>query len=866
MFHWFDLAKPGISLFGATHAPGAAEPLASSEAAALALPELLRELRTSQAGLSSAEAAARLAAYGQNVIATHGPTGLLIKFLGRFRNPLVLILIAAAGVSALTGDVPSFVIITIIVLMSVILDVVQEHRAEDAAEALRKQVSLTAQVFRDGRQIEVEACDLVPGDVISLAAGDLIPADCRLIEARDLYVNEALLTGEPYPAEKEAVAGAADHAQAALLPRHQVFMGSSVVSGTAKVLIVVTGKNAQLGSIAGALQKPPPPTAFAIGVRDFGLMIVRITIFLVLFTLLVNLAFHRPPLESFLFALALAVGLTPELLPMVISVTLAHGAMRMARKQVIVKRLSAIHDLGSMDILCSDKTGTLTDAKIKLVREVDLAGHESDSVMQMAELNAAFETGIKSPLDEAILAAKVADLSGWTKIDEVPFDFERRRVSVLLENGGRRLLVVKGAPEDVLRLSSHYAIEGSQLLPLDAAARETAEQTFAALSKEGFRVLGVASRDVEAACCHACVDDESALTFTGFLAFLDPPKEGAKAAIAELAGLGVTVKVVTGDNEQVTRHVCCELGLDIKGTLTGPQIEKLGDDALKARLDDTTLFCRVTPQQKSRIIRALRNKGHVVGYLGDGINDAPSLHAADVGFSVDTAVDVAKEAASMILLRKDLDVLAEGVREGRRTYANILKYVMMGTSSNFGNMFSMAGGVIILPFLPMLPIQILLNNLLYDFSETAIPLDYVDEAMVAKPRRWDLKAVQKFMFIVGPLSSIFDFVTFWLLLHVFKADETLFHTSWFVESMATQVLVIFIIRTAQPFRNLPHPALAFSSLAAVAIAVLIPFTPLGTWFGFVPLSAGLLGALALTTLAYLGLVYIVRRWFFHEMA
>jgi P-type Mg2+ transporter len=865
MIHWFHLAsKQGISLFGPKLSLGEAPapPVTGASAATLPLAALLASLNSSQTGLSAAEATARLRTYGPNVIATHGPTGLLIAFLRRFRNPLVLILIAAAGVSALTGDVPSFVIITIIVLMSVVLDVVQEHRAENAAEALRQQVALSAKALRDQQPLDVPASTLVPGDVILLAAGDLIPADSRLIEARDLYVNEALLTGEPYPAEKEALTEVADQAQGSLLPHHLVFMGSSVVSGTAKALIVATGKNAQLGSIAGALQKPPPPTAFAVGVRDFGLMIVRVTIFLVLFTLLVNLAFHRPPLESFLFALALAVGLTPELLPMVISVTLAHGALRMARKQVIVKRLSAIHDLGSMDVLCSDKTGTLTDAKIKLVREIDLNGRESGSVMQMAELNAAFETGLKSPLDEAILAAKAADLTGWTKIDEVPFDFERRRVSVLLENSGRRLLVVKGAPEDVLRLSSRYNAEGSPPRPLDAAARETAEQTFNALGRDGFRVLGVASRDVEADRAHASVEDESDLIFAGFVAFLDPPKAGANAAIAELAGLGVTVKVVTGDNEQVTRHVCAELGLDIKATLTGPEIAKLSDEALSARLDETTLFCRVNPQQKSRIIMALRNKGHVVGYLGDGINDAPSLHAADVGFSVDTAVDVAKEAASMILLRKDLDVLAEGVREGRRTYANILKYVMMGTSSNFGNMFSMAGGVLILPFLPMLPIQILFNNLLYDFSETTIPMDYVDASMVAKPRRWNLATVQKFMFAVGPLSSIFDFVTFWLLLRIFQADEASFHTSWFVESLATQVLVIFIIRTAQPFRNPPHPALAASSLAAVAFAVLVPYTPLGTWFGFVPLSAALLGALGLTTLAYLCLVYGVRRWFF----
>ena len=712
------------------------------------------------------------------------------------------------------------------------------------------------------KPVDVPAAEIVPGDVVLLAAGDLVPADSRLIEARDLYVDEALLTGEAYPAEKDAAPATGAAARETAFPRNMVFMGSSVVSGTAKALVLATGRKAQLGSIAGALQKPPPPTAFAVGIQNFGMMIVQATIFLVLFVVLVNLLFHRPPLESFLFALALAVGLTPELLPMIVSVTLAHGAMRMSRKQVIVKRQSAIDDLGSMDVFCSDKTGTLTEARIKLVREVDLGGQDSGTVMQMAQLNAAFETGLKSPLDEAILAAGKIDLTAWRKIDEVPFDFERRRVSILVEGGGRRLLIVKGAPEDILGHAARYEQQGSPPRPLDAAARKTAEATFNGLGAEGYRVLGVAWREVEADREHANVADETDLTFAGFLAFLDPPKAGAREALTALANLGIALKVVTGDNEQVTRHVCGELGLNVTGTLTGPEVSGLTDEALAARVDDTTLFCRVTPPQKSRIITALRRKGHVVGYLGDGINDAPSLHAADVGFSVDTAVDVAKEAAAMILLRKDLGVLAEGVREGRKTFVNILKYMMMGTSSNFGNMFSMAGGVLFLPFLPMLPTQILLNNLLYDLSETMIPLDEVSDAMVAKPRRWDLDIVRKFMFVFGPLSSIFDFVTFGLLLWVFHADEKLFHTGWFVESLATQILVIFIIRTAYPLRDRPHPALVASTLLAFAVAVALPYSPLAPWLGFVPLPAALMGALALVTIAYLVLVYVVKRWFF----
>ncbi len=846
------------------HAPkGVGDSPETSELALRPLPELLAQLQSSETGLGSAAAAELLKTNGPNRIDTAKQKHLLFAFIERLINPLVAILLFAAGISAATGDMASFIVIAVIVLISVVLDVTQERQAQNAAARLRERVSLSVRVLRDGTAIDVPAVEIVAGDIVLLAAGDLVPADCRLIEARDLYVDEALLTGEAYPAEKEATV-AADAVHDTALPQNLVFMGSSVVSGAGKALVVATGRSAQLGSIASALQKPPPPTAFALGIQKFGMMIVQATIFLVLFVLLINLLFHRPLLESFLFAVALAVGLTPELLPMIVSVTLAHGAMRMARKQVIVKRLSAIDYLGSMDVFCSDKTGTLTEAHIKLVREVDLNGQPSDAVMKMAQINAAFETGLKSPLDEAILAAGTIDLSEWRKIDEVPFDFERRRVSVLVEDGCRRLIVVKGAPEDVLCHAAFYEKEGVAALPLDAAARATAEETFKALSAEGYRLLGVAWRTVESDREHADVSDERDLIFSGFLAFLDPPKAGAYEALMALARLGIAVKIVTGDNELVTRHVCCELGLPIQGVLTGPEIARLSEEALLARLDETNLFCRVTPPLKSRIIRTLRRKGHVVGYLGDGINDAPSLHAADVGFSVDTAVDVAKDAAAMILLRKDLGVLAEGVLEGRRTFANILKYMMMGTSSNFGNMFSMAGGVLFLPFLPMLPIQILLNNLLYDLSETTIPLDRVSEGMVARPRRWSLDIVRKFMLVFGPLSSVFDFATYALLLWVFKANEQLFHTGWFVESLATQILVIFIIRTADPLHDLPHPALIATSLTAFAIAVGFPYLPIAHFVGFVPLPAPLLGGLAAITAAYLVAVYWVKSWFFRR--
>jgi Mg2+-importing ATPase len=820
-------------------------------------------LDSSAEGLTSAQAEARLAAFGPNRLKPPPGGRWLRKLLLRFTNPLVLILLVAAAVSAAVHDPASFFIIATIISLSVLIDVVQEGRAEAAAAKLRESVALRVSVLRNGAATGLPAVELVPGDVVLLAAGDLVPADCRLIRAKDLFVNEALLTGEPYPVEKNALAAKPPEDEAET-PDNGVFMGSSVVSGTASALVIGTGQSTRFGAIASDLEREPPPTAFALGVRDFGFLIVRITTLLVLFVLLINLLFARPLLESFLFALALAVGLTPELLPMVVSVTLAHGAIRMSREQVIVKRLTAIHDLGSMDILCCDKTGTLTEARIKLIREVDVAGNDSQEVLHWAHINAAYETGLKSPLDEAIIEAEPSDLSGWRKLDEVPFDFERRRVSVLAEKDGRRYLVVKGAPEDILKLSSRYSSAGaSKPIPLDAEALAKAEATSEKLGADGFRVLGVAWREVERDREHAQIADEAELIFAGFAAFLDPPKESARTAVDALGTLGVALKIVTGDNERVTRHVCQGLGIPVETVITGPELDRLADEALLHRVDEATLFCRVTPVQKERIIRILRRRGHVVGYLGDGINDAPSLHTADIGLSVDSAVDVAKEAASMILLNNDLGVIAKGVREGRRTFANIMKYVMMGTSSNFGNMFSMAGGVLFLPFLPMLPVQILLNNLLYDISEIPIPLDNVDEDMIARPRHWDMRFVRNFMLVLGPVSSVFDFLTFGLLLWGFSASAALFHTGWFVESLATQVLVIFIIRTrGLPWQSLPHPLLAATSLIVVGCAVLLPFTPLGAWVGFVPPPIELLLTLAALTALYLVLVQIVKRRFY----
>lgn len=828
------------------------------------LSTLLEELGSSTAGLSTQDAQARLVSIGPNVLQGRRRFSQLRKLATRFANPLVVILLVAAAISALTGDLVSSGIIILMVLIGIVLDTIQEERADAAAERLRRSVELIETVLRDGNSTTLPARKIVPGDVVLLSAGDLVPADGRLIESDDFFVNEAALTGEPFPVEKhERDIVDTDLAAAT----NAVFMGSSVVGGSARFLVCSTGKQTQLGRIAGTLRRAPPPAALERGTYRFGLLIARLTVLLALCALLFNLLRHQPLLESFLFAVALAVGLTPELLPMIVSVTLARGAMRLGRRRVIVKRLAAVHDLGAMDVLCTDKTGTLTEARIELVRHVDLSGRESERAYFLAALNSRFEAGLKSPLDEAILKhSPSAITNGWHKIDEVPFDFERRRVSVLLENDSQRLLVLKGAPEDVLRLCTYYETSDGEVVTLDAQARDRAQSQHESLAASGFRLLAVASRSMAPGAQHASVHDETDLVFAGFTAFVDPPKRSASGAIADLAKAGVTVKILTGDNELVTKHVCASLGLGARTVVLGTDIDKMGDEALTARVERTDIFCRVTPAQKNRIILALKRRGRTVGFLGDGINDAPALHSADVGVSVDSAVDVAKDAADLILLDQDLEVLADGVREGRRTFGNIMKYVMMATSSNFGNMFSMAGAALILPFLPMLPIQVLLNNLLYDISEVPIPLDEVDDVELAGPRHWDIDFVRNFMLVLGPVSSIFDFLTFGVLLFVFHSDAALFHTGWFIESLATQTLVIFVIRTrGNPLKSRPHPALVASSLGMIALALVAIYSPLGTLLGFVRLPPAFLAALTCLTAAYLFLAEAVKRLFYRHL-
>jgi Mg2+-importing ATPase len=832
------------------------------------LGDLLAELKTAPAGLGAEEAARRLEQVGPNDAATEKKQPAWWRLISRLGNPLVIILLVASALSAAAGDVASFVIVVVIVLFSMLLDFVQENRAQNAVEELRRSVAVDAAARRDGRRVSLAVDRLVPGDVIELVAGDLIPADCRLIESKDLFVNQALLTGEPYPVEKQASDQADATAAGFAGAVNALFAGTSVISGTGVALVVGTGRATALGALATSLAAKPPATAFETGVRRFGMLVLRIAVLMVLFVLVVNIAFERPLLESLLFALALAVGLTPELLPMVLTVTLARSAIELAKRKVIVKRLAAIHDIGAMDMLCTDKTGTLTEARIDLVKCIDGFGAASGTAFLYAAINSRCESGMKSPLDAAILKAHPpAALDQWHKIDEAPFDFERRRVSILAECAGERRLIVKGAPEELLRLSTRILMADGSERDLDDAARRRIEQTFAALSGEGQRALGIASRVVPADHVSASTKDETDLTFIGFAVFLDPPKESAGPIITALSQGGVAVKVLTGDNEQVARHVFGELGLAVTGCINGEELNHLGQDALLARLPEVNLFCRLNPQQKLRVLMGLKRLGHVVGYMGDGINDAPALHAADIGISVDGAADVARAAADLILLEHDLSVVRQAVLYGRRTVRNVAKYVLMGSSSNFGNMLSMALAAVLLPFLPMRPIQVLLNNLIYDLSQTVLPFDQVDEEATARPAQWDNHLVARFMLVFGPLSSVFDLLTFFALYVLFSAGETQFQTGWFVESLATQLLVVFAIRTRRPlFRSRPHFLLFLAAFGLAAVAVALPFTPVGAWFGLVPLPPLFFAYLAGAVIAYLALVEWAKSWFYRRFA
>ena len=818
---------------------------------------LLADLHASRGGLTSDEARRRLDEVGPNEPARAPRTAGLVQILLLLANPLVIILLVASAASAILGERVNASIIVLMVVLSVVLNFVQTYRSHRVAERLRDTVAPTATVLRDEIWSEIRRRDLVPGDIVRLAAGDRVPADARLIEARDLHVQQAALTGESMPAEKDA----GDLEVAPQQPadaRNVVFFGTSVVSGTATALVVATGPATAFGDIAARLAMRPPETEFERGTRQFALLIMRTVFILVFFVLLAAALLHHAFLESLLFAVALAVGLTPEFLPMISAVTLSRGAAHMARQKVVVKHLEAIENFGSMDVLCSDKTGTLTSGDMVLDRSLDPFGQVAERPLTLAGVNSAHQTGIKSPLDEAILKRGGVAVTEYRKIDEIPFDFERRRLSVVVENGGERRLITKGAPEGVIACCTAYEID-ARPAPLDEATRARCETTYRELSAQGSRVLAVAYAVVPLQAVYTA-RDERALVLAGFVTFFDPPMEGVTAALQALRRDGVVVKILTGDSELVARHVCGQVGLDSARLVVGGEIERMTDGALAAVAEETTVFARVSPAQKTRIILALKSRNHVVGFLGDGINDAPSIHAADVGVSVATAVDVAKDAADIILLERDLGVLHAGILQGRRAFGNVMKYLLMGTSSNFGNMFSMAGAFLFLPFLPMLPTQILLNNFLYDLAQITIPTDNVDDAFIRTPQRWNIGIIQRFMVVIGPISSIYDFLTFGVLLWVFRASEALFQTGWFVESLATQTLVLFVIRTAgNPLRSRPSLPLAVTTVLVVLIGVILPFTPLAATLGFVPLPGAYFVFLGGVTLTYLALVEVVKR-------
>ena len=825
-------------------------------------PELIFErLKTSQKGLSEQEAQERLEEYGFNEPAKKQKRTVLIQILSKFLNPLVIVLLVIAAFSLFFGEKIEALLVILMAIMSVFLSFIQEYRAGKEAEKLSEMVRATATVYRNGKARELKIREIVPGDIVDLFAGDMIPADLRIISCKDLFINQASLTGESFPIEKMAAPIQSKSNSASDLT-NIAFMGSSVVSGTGLGVVVKTGLATQFGELSRRLAGIVVETGFDKGIRRFTWLMIRLMLVLVVVIFLINALSKHDLVQAFLFSLAVAVGLTPEMLPMLVAVNLSKGAIAMSKKQVIVKRLNSIQNFGAMDVLCTDKTGTLTLDKIVLEKYCDVVRNEDRGVLELAYLNSSYQTGLKNILDRAVLRCENPPTNQYKKIDEVPFDFSRKIMSVVVEIGAKHRIISKGAPEEIFKRCSKYELEG-EILDMEQLILTDLKTEFDYLSSEGFRVLAVAYKDFDNKKEVYSKEDEEGLILKGYIAFLDPPKPTAKKAIETLRSLGVEFKVLTGDNELVTKKICSEVGLDVKGLVTGEAIEKASDQELQELVKTTSVFARLAPLQKERIIHALHRNNRTVGFLGDGINDAPALKAADVGISVNNAVDIAKESADIILLKKSLMVLEDGVIEGRKTFGNILKYIKMGASSNFGNMFSMTGASLFLPFLPMLPIQILLNNFLYDVSQVAIPSDEVDKEYVLKERPWNIDYIKKFIILIGPISSIFDFVTFGVLLWIFHAPQPLFNTGWFLESLCTQTLVIHIIRTGKiPFiESKPSQFLLFTSIYIVTIALFIPFTPLGRYFGFVQPPPGYFLALLIIIIAYLFMVQFVKSWF-----
>ncbi len=821
--------------------------------------ELLKHLRVTPDGLTNKEAKARIEQYGSNLLRPKKKSDTLTLLLNQFKSPIILILLFAAVLSFFLRDPTDAVIILAIVVISGLLEFWQERGATNAIKKLLMLVQVNVTVMREGQQIEIPVEEIVPGDIIVLKAGDVIPGDCLIMQSKDLFLNEATLTGETFPVEK--LAGTLPQETPLNRRTNCLFMGTHVVSGTANAVVVRTGKQTEFGQVSEHLKLKPPETEFERSIRRFGYLIMEVTLVLVIAVFVINVFFSRPVLEAFLFSLALAVGLTPQLLPAIISINLAHGAKRMAVEKVIVKRLASIEDFGSMNVLCSDKTGTLTEAAVHVYSAVDIDGNESEKVVLYAYINSSYETGFSSPIDEAIRAYRPFDISGYRKLDEVPYDFIDKRLSILVSNNGTSLMITKGAVENMLSVCSSAEISGGSVVDMETV-RGRVKDRFKDLSSKGYRTLGVAYRAIGSEQV-ITKKHESGMTFLGFIVLFDPPKPGIIETLGRLKQLGVSLKVITGDNRLVAASVSEQIGIHDPRILAGPDLHRMSAEALLGRVNEIDVFAEVEPNQKERIILAMRKAGNVVGYIGDGINDASALHSADVGISVDSAVDAAKDAADIVLLEKDLGVLAQGVRAGRMTFSNTLKYVFMATSANFGNMFSMAGASLFLSFLPLLPKQILLTNLLTDFPEMTIATDNVDHEMVDVPRRWNIKFIRNFMMTFGLLSSVFDYLTFAVLLYVLHAGTDLFRTGWFVESVVSASLVVLVIRSRRFFlKSRPSYYLLAATLIIATLTIAIPYTPLGTLFGFVKLPALFILLMLVIVVIYIFAAELVKKVFY----
>jgi P-type Mg2+ transporter len=828
----------------------------------LSTTEMSQQLQTAKEGLTAGEARERLAHYGSNLLKPAKRSDVVTLLLAQFKSPLILILFFATGLSFFLHEPVDAFIILAIVLVSGLLGFWQERGASNAVEKLLSIVRITAAVLRDGSAKEIPVEEIVPGDIIILDAGDIVPADCLIQESKDLFVDEAMMTGETFPVEK---AVAVLPVETTLGQRtNALWMGTHVVSGSGKALVINTGTATECGKLSERLKLRPQETDFERGIRQFGYFLMEVTLVMVVAIFAINVFLARPVLDSFLFSLALAVGLTPQLLPAIISINLAHGAKRMAQEKVIVKRLASIENFGSMNVICSDKTGTLTEGIVHLQSALDAQGAPSDKVLFYAYLNAFYETGFTNPIDEAIRTHREFDLTGYEKADEIPYDFLRKRLSILVAQGNTHLMVTKGALRNVLAVCSGVDAGNGSIVDI-AGMQDAIHKHFEKFSRQGCRTLGVAYKNLGTR-SSILKNDEMGMTFLGFLVLFDPPKPNIIDIVGQLKHLGVSLKVITGDNQLVAASVSRQMGLSETRIITGPDLGQLSDSALIQRVLDADIFAEIEPNQKERIILALRKAGNVVGYLGDGINDASALHAADVGISVESAVDVAKEAADIVFLEKDLSVLVQGVREGRTTFANTLKYVFMATSANFGNMFSMAGVSLFLPFLPLLPKQILLTNLLTDFPEMTIATDNVDEEMVDYPRRWDIKAIRKFMMTFGLVSSVFDYVTFAALLLVFHATQDQFRTGWFLESVCSASLIVLVIRSRKHFfRSMPSKYLFVATLSTVVMTLVLPFTSLGLIFGFRPLPMSFLLLVGVIVTGYIISAEVAKTIFYRRV-